>query len=187
MIYHGSCIPGLHTIKANSRSHSTGKLVAYFSVDRCYALVCCRSRAENFVTMGVGADGRQHYFERFPNQLETLYKDRKGYLYFLDSADGMIRGKGRSWESEHDVPVAQCEIMPMCTVKFCGKKLWGIWLSTDILRWIRQNRRDTQIISRTILWMKGRKWQNSTAVTFLLYGIDHFHCKSDAPRFRNCI
>ena len=111
MIYHGSCIPGLHTIKANSRSHSTGKLVAYFSVDRCYALVCCRSRAENFVTMGVGADGRQHYFERFPNQLETLYKGRKGYIYFLDSTDGMIRGKGHSWESEHDVPVAQCEII----------------------------------------------------------------------------
>ena len=73
MIYHGSCISGLHTIKANSKSHSTGKMVAYFSEDRCYALVCCRSRAENYVTMGVGADGRQHYIEYFPNQLETLY------------------------------------------------------------------------------------------------------------------
>lgn len=111
MVYHGSCIPGLHAIKAISKSHSTGKLVAYFSEDRCYALVCCRSRAENFVTMGVGADGRQHYFERFPNQLETLYKGRKGYIYFLDSTDGMIRGKGHSWESEHDVPAAQCEII----------------------------------------------------------------------------
>lgn len=59
MIYHGSCISGLHTIKANSKSHSTGRLVAYFSEDRCYALVCCRIKAENFVTMGVGADGRR--------------------------------------------------------------------------------------------------------------------------------
>ena len=65
MIYHGSCISGLHTIKANSKSHSTGNFVAYFSEDRCYALVCCRSRDENFVTMGVGADGKQHYIERF--------------------------------------------------------------------------------------------------------------------------
>lgn len=111
MIYHGSCIPGLHTIKAISKSHSTGKLVAYFSEDRCYALVCCRSRAENFVTMGIGADGWQHYFERFPNQLETLYKGRQGYIYFLNSTDGMTRGKGHSWESECDVPVAQCEII----------------------------------------------------------------------------
>lgn len=79
MIYHGSCISGLRTIRANSRSHSTGKSVAYFSEDRCYALICCRSRTENFVTMGVGADGRQHYYERFPNQLETIYKGRKKF------------------------------------------------------------------------------------------------------------
>ena len=109
MIYHGSCISGLHTIKANSKSHSTGRLVAYFSEDRCYALVCCRIKAENFVTMGVGADGRQHYFERFPNQLEFLYKGRQGYIYLLDSTDGLTHGKGHSWESEHDVPVSECE------------------------------------------------------------------------------
>ena len=83
MIYHGSCISGLHTIKANSKSHSTGRLVAYFSEDRCYALVCCRIKAENFVTMGVGADGRQHYFERFPNQLESLYKAGRVIFIFL--------------------------------------------------------------------------------------------------------
>lgn len=109
MIYHGSCIPGLHSIKANSKSHSTGKLVAYFSEDRCYALVCCRSRTENYVMMGVAGDGKQHYIERFPNQLETLYKGRTGYIYFLDSTDGMTRGKGHSWESACDVPVSQCE------------------------------------------------------------------------------
>ena len=105
MIYHGSCISGLHTIKANSKSHSTGNFVAYFSEDRCYALVCCRSRDENFVTMGVGADGKQHYIERFPNQLEALYKGRQGYIYLLDSTDGLTHGKGHSWESKHDVPV----------------------------------------------------------------------------------
>lgn len=109
MLYHGSCIPGLRMIRANSKSHSTGKPVAYFSEDRCYALVCCRTRGENFVTMGVGADGRQHYLERFPDQLETLYKGRQGYSYVLDSADGMTRGKGHSWESERDVPISQCE------------------------------------------------------------------------------
>lgn len=69
----------------------------------------------------------------------------------------------------------------MYTVKFCGKKLWGIWLFTDILRWTRQNRRDTQIISEPILWMRGRKWQNSIPPTFPLYGIDGLHRKADAP------
>lgn len=109
MLYHGSCIPGLRVIKANSKSHSTGKLVAYFSEDRCYALVCCRSMTENYVTMGVAADDKQHYIEYFPNQLETLYKGRQGYIYSLAFTDGMTRGKRHAWECEHDVPVSQCE------------------------------------------------------------------------------
>ena len=135
MIYHGSCISGLHTIKANSKSHSTGRLVAYFSEDRCYALVCCRIRAENFVTMGVGADGRQHYFERFPNQLESLYKGRQGYIYLLDSMDGLTHGKGHSWESEHDVPVSlNASVLPMYTAKFCGRNPSAISSSTDMLK-----------------------------------------------------
>lgn len=111
MLFHGTNISGLSTIKANSKSHSTGKTVAYFSEDRCYALICCRSRTEYFVTMGVGADGKQHYFERFPNQLEILYKGKQGYIYYLESRDGLTHTKGHTWESESDVPVAQCEVV----------------------------------------------------------------------------
>lgn len=111
MLYHGSDVPGLKIIRANSKSHSSEKLVAYFSEDRCYALVCCRSKTENYVTMGVGADGKQHYFERFPNQLECIYRGKQGYIYLHASTDGLIRGKGHSWESERDVPVLQCEII----------------------------------------------------------------------------
>ncbi len=111
MLYHGTPIGGLHVIKANAKSHTTGKMVAYFTEDRCYALVCCRSREENFVTMGPCKDGKQHYIERFPDQLRTLYSGRCGYLYRLESTDGLRRGKGHSWESETDVPVSQCEVV----------------------------------------------------------------------------
>lgn len=109
MLYHGTLIPNLHTIHANSKSHSTGKPVAYFSEDRCYALICCRSAQENFVTMGVGKDGRQHYYERFPNQLKILYSGKQGYLYSPESSEDLIRTKGHSMESETDVPVSRCE------------------------------------------------------------------------------
>ena len=61
MLYHGSNVGGLHVIKANAKSHVTGECVAYFTEDRCYALVCCRDREENFVTMGIREDGKQHY------------------------------------------------------------------------------------------------------------------------------
>ncbi len=67
MLYHGTIIEGLSFIKTNSTSHMSGKRVACFTEDRCYALVCCRSRDENFVTMALGKDGKQHYIERFPN------------------------------------------------------------------------------------------------------------------------
>ncbi len=51
-LYHGSMIRGLNIIVANAKSHVDGSKVAYFTTDRIYALVCCRSREENFVTMG---------------------------------------------------------------------------------------------------------------------------------------
>ena len=62
IFYHGSIIGGLDTILANSKSHTDGSRVAYFTEDRVYALVCCRSREENLVTMGP-RDGVKHYFE----------------------------------------------------------------------------------------------------------------------------
>ena len=111
MLYHGSTIGGLQYIEANARSHTSGKRVAYFTEDRCYALVCCRDRKNNFVTMGLKPDGRQHYYERFPDQLKTLYGGKRGYLYVLTTHDGLTKTKGNTWESETDVPVSQCEVI----------------------------------------------------------------------------
>ena len=111
MLYHGSILSDLKVIKANSKSHATGKMVAYFTEDRCYALVCCRGRSENFVTMSLNKDGKQHYYERFPNQLETLYSGKHGYIYLLNDAKDMQNTKGHTWESEKDVPVWQHEVV----------------------------------------------------------------------------
>ncbi|MDE5801955.1 MAG: hypothetical protein K2I22_03445 [Lachnospiraceae bacterium] len=111
MLYHGTTIGGLSIIKANAKSHTSEKTVAYFTEDRCYALVCCRTREENFVTMGLRGDGKQHYFERFPNQLKKLYGGKRGYIYTIAAADGLVNTKGHTWESETDVSVHRCEIV----------------------------------------------------------------------------
>lgn len=111
MLYHGSYIKELPYIAANAKSHYTGKQVAYFTSDRVYALVCCRLPEENFVTMGIREDGKQHYFERFPNQLITLYKGKKGFLYILDSNEGLVNTNNRTWESNVNVYVDRCEIV----------------------------------------------------------------------------
>ena len=109
MLYHGTTIGGLYIIKANANSHTSGKKVAYFTEDRCYALICCRDKSENFVTMGLNKEGKQHYYERFPDQLKILYSGRKGYIYFTEEAADLKNTKGHTWESEIDVPVHRYE------------------------------------------------------------------------------
>ena len=111
VFFHGSVIGGLKVILANAKSHVDGNKVAYFTTDRVYALVCCRSRWENFVTMGL-RDGVQHYFERFPEQLRTLYEGKEGFLYRPVSSDGFKNTKGNTWESSFDVPVVLYEHIP---------------------------------------------------------------------------
>ena len=109
MLYHGSVVGGLTTIWAKSKSHTSDNMVAYFTTDRVYALVCCRKRTENFVTMGPDKNGKQHYYERFPDQLKVMYAGRDGYLYTPVSEEGLVRTKGNSFESVMDVPVTLFE------------------------------------------------------------------------------
>ena len=109
MLYHGSVVDGLTTIWAKSKSYVSGEPVAYFTMDRVYALVCCRKRTENFVTMGPDKNGKQHYYERFPDQLKVMYAGRDGYLYTPVSEEGLVRTKGNSFESVMDVPVTLFE------------------------------------------------------------------------------
>ncbi len=101
--YHGSILGGLDRILANAKSHVDGRNVTYFTTDRVYALVCCRSRSENFVTMGPAQNGKQHYFERFPNQLKILYQGREGFLYQPLSVETLKNTNGHTWESTVDV------------------------------------------------------------------------------------
>ena len=109
--FHGSVIGGLDVILANAKSHVNGNSVAYFTTDRVYALVCCRSRQENFVTMGP-RNGIQHYFERFPDQLKTMYDGKEGFLYQPVSTVALTNTKGHTWESPVNVPVILLEHIP---------------------------------------------------------------------------
>ena len=104
-LYHGTVIGGLDVILANATSHKNGGKVAYFTTDRIYALVCCRPREENFVTMGLRKDGKQHYFERFPDQLKILYEGKAGFIYSPISEANLENTKDHTWECGDDVPV----------------------------------------------------------------------------------
>ena len=109
VFYHGSIFKGLNIILANAKSHFDGSKVAYFTTDRVYALVCRRSRQENFVTMGPDKAGVQHYFERFPDQLRVMYDGKEGFLYQPVSCISLKNTKGHTWECATDVPVIMKE------------------------------------------------------------------------------
>ena len=112
VFYHGSVIGELDVILANAKSHTDGNMVAYFTTDRVYALVCCRSRQENFVTMGPDQNGIQHYLELFPDQLKTMYEGKEGFLYRPVSTAALKKTKGHTWESPVNVPVKLAEHIP---------------------------------------------------------------------------
>lgn len=111
ILYHGTSIANIDNIKANSKSHKTGMNVAYFTSSRVYALICCRIPSENFVTVGLREDGKLHYFERFPLQLETLYKNKKGFLYKVKDTSNFIHTSGFTYESIKDVRIDEVEIV----------------------------------------------------------------------------
>lgn len=111
-LYHGTTIPNLKYIKANSRSHTQNIPVAYFSSDRVYALICCRTPEENFVTAGIREDGKLHYFERFPDQLRKMYGNKSGYLYSINASDSLLNTNAHTYESKQDVAVDGVEDIP---------------------------------------------------------------------------
>ncbi|MBQ6116578.1 MAG: hypothetical protein IJL08_04545 [Oscillospiraceae bacterium] len=125
VFYHGSIISGLNIILANAISHVDGSKVAYFTTDRVYALVCCRSRRENFVTMGPDRNGIQHYFERFPDQLKTMYEGKEGFLYQPVSTVVLTNTKGHTWESSVNVPVILAEYIPNVYAEILREEVAG--------------------------------------------------------------
>lgn len=123
-LYHGSIMKGLSIIFANAKSHADGREVAYFTTDRVYALICCRSREENFVTMGL-KNGIQHYYERFPDQLKVMYEGREGFLYRPVSNVRLVNTIGHTWESHADVPVVLHEHIPDIYAEICREETAG--------------------------------------------------------------
>ena len=123
--YHGSVIGGLDTIFANAKSHINESKVANFTSDRVYALVCCRSRQENFVTMGPDRNGIQHYYERFPDQLKVMYGGKEGFLYRPVSSVNLKNTKGHTWESSDDVPVILHEHIPNVYTEILSEEAAG--------------------------------------------------------------
>lgn len=83
-LYHGSDIAGIDILIPASCDQK-GKRVLYLTDNWAYSLFYLRDRKIDFVTCGIGPDGKVHYDEKFPNQLKILYQGKSGYIYEVET------------------------------------------------------------------------------------------------------
>ncbi len=87
--YHGTTQSGLTEL------HPAGENRPLYLTDSfAYSLFYLRDREIDFVTCGVGPDGKVRYDEKFPDQLRILYQNRSGWVYEAeaDAEPGRVSG-----------------------------------------------------------------------------------------------
>lgn len=92
-LYHGTLVPGLKILSVSSRDRERNPAL-YLTDNRAYGLFYIRDREIDFVTCGVGKDGKVYYDEKFPSQLEVLYRGKRGFLYETDAQAEQARVPG---------------------------------------------------------------------------------------------
>lgn len=108
--YHGTTIQGIKSLSASSCNRD-GKSVLYLTDNWAYSLFYIRDRDINFVTCGVGSDGKVHYDEKIPDQLKMLYQGRSGYIYQTDTEAEPTSIRG-IWISRKNAPITRCSFIP---------------------------------------------------------------------------
>lgn len=114
VLYHGNSVCGIEELNPCSAAHDDPTSpVVYLTPNRAYALFYIRDREINYVTCGVTAEGYIRYDERFPEQLETLYKGMSGYLYRCKDNGALEPTSTRGvWLSKKPVEIESCEFIP---------------------------------------------------------------------------
>lgn len=109
-LYHGTTIPGIEVLQVNSFDRE-GRPALYLTDHWAYSLFYLRDREIDFVTCGVGSDGRVHYDEKIPDQLKVLYQGRSGYIYQTDVDAEPTPTRG-IWISSENAAVTRCIDIP---------------------------------------------------------------------------
>ena len=109
-LYHGTTVSQIERLRCNSKHHA-GNPVLYLTDNRAYSLFYIRDREIDFVTCGVGEDGKVYYDEKFPDQLKTLYEGRSGYIYETDVSAEKYHVRG-IWVCSRDARITGMEFIP---------------------------------------------------------------------------
>ncbi|HBL84510.1 MAG: hypothetical protein A2Y17_06410 [Clostridiales bacterium GWF2_38_85] len=112
--YHGSPIANITELGTRSFTHDEIKSsMVYLTQSRAYALFYIRDLDVNYVTCDMTKEGYVRYYERFSEQLKTLYRDRSGYLYKCVDNGGFEQTPTRNvWVSKNPVIIESVEFIP---------------------------------------------------------------------------
>ena len=118
-VYHGSPIGGLTYLEPRRSTH--GKSWVYATKNKSAAIIHSQKWNDYIFNESFNNCVSLELTERLPNALEEIYKGKKGYLYYLDSAN-FIEGQTSFTEevvSEKTEQILKCEVIEDTYVKLC--------------------------------------------------------------------
>lgn len=118
-VYHGSPVGGLTCLEPRISTH--GNSWVYATKDKTIAIVCSQKKNDFLFCQSINHDGKQELTERLPNILEEVYKGKKGFIYYLDSANFLEGQTSFSAEvvSDKKEEILHCEVIEDCYEKLC--------------------------------------------------------------------
>ncbi len=106
ILYHGTTAQGLTALHP-----ATDSRPLYLTDSFAYSLFYIRDREIDFVTCGVGSDGKVRYDEKFPDQLKLLYQNRSGWIYEAEAEAEPHRVNG-IWLCRQEAKIVSAHFIP---------------------------------------------------------------------------
>ena len=118
-VYHGSPAEGLTFLEPRKSTH--GKSWVYATKNKAIAIIHSQKWNDYIFNESFHSERQLELTERLPNAFEEIYKGKKSYLYYLDSANFLEGQTSFTAEvvSEKRERVIKCEIIEDTYMKIC--------------------------------------------------------------------
>lgn len=118
-VYHGSPVGGLTHLEPRRSTH--GKSWVYATKNRTIAIIHSQKWNDYIFNESYHGQIQLELTERLPNAFEEVYKGKRSYLYYLDSANFLEGQTSFSPEvvSEKLEQILKCEVIEDTYIKLC--------------------------------------------------------------------
>jgi hypothetical protein len=118
-VYHGSPVGGLTYLEPRRSTH--GKNWVYATKNKTIAIIHSQKWNDYIFNESFHSEIQIELTERLPNAFEEIYKEKKSYLYYLDSANFLEGQTSFTAEvvSEKREQILKCEVIEDTYIKLC--------------------------------------------------------------------